>query len=88
MVRDAAVSLPETLIGLLGELAGLLGSLAGEEPLVALKALAALQYVIAEVGADAASELLADGVPVGTVATGLATSEAAARRYVNSFLHA
>ncbi|WP_331743164.1 hypothetical protein OG239_43205 (plasmid) [Streptomyces sp. NBC_00868] len=36
---------------------------------------------------SAAGELLAQAVPMGTVATALGTSEAAARRYVNSFLH-
>ncbi|MET9568556.1 hypothetical protein ABZY34_05330 [Streptomyces virginiae] len=87
VIRDAAVQLPAELTGILTELVGRLGGLAAEEPLVALKALADLRHVIAEVGQDAAYELAAQQVPIEEIATGLGTSETAARTYLNSYLH-
>ncbi|MFE1876796.1 hypothetical protein ACFW9N_39080 [Streptomyces sp. NPDC059496] len=87
VIRDAAVQLPADLTALLTELVGRLGGLAAEEPLVTLKALADLRYVIAQTGQDAAGELAAQDVPIGEVATALGTSEAAARTYLNSYLH-
>ncbi|WP_063781730.1 hypothetical protein [Streptomyces sp. XY413] len=86
VIRDAAVQLPAELTGILTELVGRLGGLAAEEPLVALKALADLRHVIAEVGQDAAYELAAQQVPLEEIATGLGTSETAARTYLNSYL--
>ncbi|MFJ9944977.1 hypothetical protein [Streptomyces erythrochromogenes] len=87
VIRDAAVPLPAELTGILTELVGRLDGLAAEEPLVALKALADLRHVIAEVGQDAAYELAAQQVPIEEIATGLGTSETAARTYLNSYLH-
>ncbi|MDX3533991.1 hypothetical protein PV721_06345 [Streptomyces sp. MB09-01] len=81
------MQLPADLTGLLTDLVGRLDSLAGEEPLVALKALADLRYVLAEVGRDAACELAAQEVPIEEIATGLGTSETAPRTYLNSYLH-
>ncbi|MFC9587864.1 hypothetical protein ACFVJ8_34245 [Streptomyces yangpuensis] len=54
---------------------------------MALKALADLRHLIAEVGADAALAVQIGRIPMETVATALGTSEAAARRYVNSYRH-
>ncbi|MFJ9597996.1 hypothetical protein ACIRS3_35280 [Streptomyces virginiae] len=87
VIRDSAVQLPPDLVGLLTELVRRLEGLAAEEPLVALKALADLRYVIAEVGQDTACEAAAQEVPLEEIATGLGTSEAAARTYLNSYLH-
>ncbi|WP_314254508.1 hypothetical protein [Streptomyces sp. DSM 40907] len=56
-------------------------------PLVALKALADLRYLIAGVGADAALAVQIGRIPMETVATALGISEAAARRYVNGHCH-
>ncbi|WP_329391541.1 hypothetical protein OG625_39925 (plasmid) [Streptomyces sp. NBC_01351] len=86
VIRDASVPLPETLSAVLTELTGQLSNLSLASPLVVLKALADLQYLIAEVGEDAANALLDEGVPIDEVATGLGTSEAAARRYVTRYL--
>ncbi|MGW6940298.1 hypothetical protein ACWGF3_15075 [Streptomyces xanthophaeus] len=86
IVRDAAVPLPSDLSVLLTEVAGRLAGLAVREPLVALKALADLQYVIARAGADAARGVLGGRVPFAEVAVALGTSEQAARRYVTEFL--
>ncbi|MEU4729583.1 hypothetical protein [Streptomyces sp. NPDC023588] len=86
VIRDAAVQLPEDLTALLTALVRRLNGLAAEEPLVALKALADLRYVIAQVGQDAADELTAGDVPIEQVATALGTSEAAARNYLSSYL--
>ncbi|KOV17605.1 hypothetical protein ADK90_23850 [Streptomyces sp. XY413] len=87
VIRDAAVQLPAELTGILTELVRRLGGPAGEEPLVALKALADLRHVIAEMGQDAAYELTTQQVPLEEIATGLGTSETAARTYLNSYLH-
>ncbi|MFJ3975861.1 hypothetical protein [Streptomyces sp. NPDC090021] len=54
VVRDAAVPLPEPLTALLTALTENLETAAAKEPLVALKALADLGYLIAGVGADTA----------------------------------
>ncbi|MGW7459972.1 hypothetical protein [Streptomyces sp. NPDC054797] len=86
VIRDAAVQLPAELTGLLTELVRQLDGLTAEQPLVALKALADLRYVMAEVGPDAVDELAAQNIPLKQVATGLGTSEAAARTYLNSYL--
>ncbi|UUU37629.1 hypothetical protein [Streptomyces sp. NBC_00162] len=86
VIRDAAVQLPAELTELLTELVRRLDGLAAEEPLVALKALADLRYVIAQVGQDAAGEVVAGDVPIEQVAAALGTSEAAARSYVSSYL--
>ncbi|MFB7178459.1 hypothetical protein ACFCYI_12210 [Streptomyces sp. NPDC056257] len=87
VIRDAAVQLPADLTALLTELVRRLDGLAAEEPLVALKALADLRHVIAQVGEDAAYELAAEEVPIAQVATALGTSETAARSYLGSYLH-
>ncbi|MCC0100663.1 hypothetical protein K7B10_39115 [Streptomyces flavotricini] len=87
VVRDAAVPLPAELTGLLTELVRQLDVLAVEEPLVVLKALADLRYVIGQTGQDAAYELAALDVPLEDVATALGTSETAARTYLNDYLH-
>ncbi|WP_404962416.1 hypothetical protein [Streptomyces sp. 147326] len=87
VIRYAAVQLPADLTAPLSELVRQLDGLASEEPLVALKALADLRYVITQVGEDAAYELAAADVPIGEVATALGTSEAAARSYLGSYLH-
>ncbi|MGW7174814.1 hypothetical protein [Streptomyces xanthophaeus] len=87
IVRDAAVPLPADVSVLLGEVAGRLAELAVREPVVALKALADLQYVIAQAGADAARGVLGGRVPFADVAVALGTSEKAARKYVTGFLH-
>ncbi|WP_143568858.1 hypothetical protein [Streptomyces amritsarensis] len=81
------MQLPAELVVLLAELVRRLEGLAAEEPLVALKALADLRYVIAEVCQDAAYELAAQQVPIEEIATGLGTSETAARTYLYSYLH-
>ncbi|WP_412074866.1 hypothetical protein ACLF6K_01730 [Streptomyces xanthophaeus] len=86
VVRDAAVPLPGDLTALLTELTGRLADLAVREPLVALKALADLQYVIGQTGADAARAVLGGQVPMAEVAVALGTSEAAARNYVVAYL--
>ncbi|UUU37495.1 hypothetical protein [Streptomyces sp. NBC_00162] len=86
MIRDATVQLPGELTELLTQLVRRLDGLAAEEPLVALKALADLRYVIGRVGQDAAHELIAGEVPIGQVAAALGTSEAAARSYLSSYL--
>ncbi|KPI31500.1 hypothetical protein OV450_7153 [Actinobacteria bacterium OV450] len=83
VTRDAAVQLPAELTVLLADLVRQLDVLAVEEPLVALKALADLRYLIAQTGRDAAYELTALHVPLKDVATALGTSETAARTYLN-----
>ncbi|MEV0989958.1 hypothetical protein [Streptomyces sp. NPDC049949] len=87
VIRDAAVPLPRELTALLTELIRQLDVLVVEEPLVALKALADLRYVVGQTGQDAAYELTARGVPLKDVACALGTSEAAARRYLSDYLH-
>ncbi|WP_328741243.1 hypothetical protein OHA91_39560 (plasmid) [Streptomyces erythrochromogenes] len=86
VIRDGAVPLPAELTALLTELVRQLDVLATKEPLVALKALADLRYVIAQTGQDAAYELGDSGVPLKVVATALGTSESAARTYLNDYL--
>ncbi|WP_331732841.1 hypothetical protein OG592_42535 (plasmid) [Streptomyces avidinii] len=83
VIREKAVPLLEELAALLAELVRRLDGLAAEEPLVALKALADLRYVIAQTGQDAAYELAARDVPIAVVATALGTSEATARSYLS-----
>ncbi|MGW7452981.1 hypothetical protein [Streptomyces sp. NPDC054787] len=85
VVRGAAVPLPEPLTTLLTALMESLETAAVKDPLVALKALADLRYLIAEVGAGAALAVQVGGIPMEAVATALGTSEAAARRYVNGY---
>ncbi|THA81185.1 hypothetical protein [Streptomyces sp. A0592] len=84
VIRDGTVQLPVQLTDLLTELVCQLNELAADEPLVALKALADLRYVIAEIGQEAAFELAAEDVPIKQVATALGTNEAAARSYLRS----
>ncbi|MFG2979185.1 hypothetical protein ACGFYY_40150 [Streptomyces sp. NPDC048331] len=86
VIRDAAVPLPEELTVLLAELVRLLDGLTAEKPLVTLKALADLRYVIAQTGQEAVYELAARDVPIEEVASALGTSEAAARTYLNDYL--
>lgn len=86
VIRDAAVQLPAELAELLTELVRRLDGLAVDEPLVALKALADLRYVIARSGQDAVHELAAGDVPIEEVAVALGTSETAARIYLGSYL--
>ncbi|MER7826986.1 hypothetical protein ABTX85_31005 [Streptomyces sp. NPDC096097] len=86
VIRDGTVPLPAELTALLTDLVGRLDVLAVEEPLVALKALADLRYVIARTGQDAAYELGALDIPLGQIATALGTSEAAARTYLTDYL--
>ncbi|WP_420082835.1 hypothetical protein ACN6AT_37580 (plasmid) [Streptomyces sp. JL4002] len=87
VIRGGAVPLPAGLAGLLAALVEQLGGLAAEEPLVALKALADLRYVIAQTGQDAAYELADRDVAIGDVAAALGTNEGAARTYLNDYLH-
>ncbi|MFF2793137.1 hypothetical protein ACFVT6_41425 [Streptomyces sp. NPDC058049] len=87
VIRNAAAQLPAELTALLTELVRRLDGLAAENPLVALKALADLRYVIAQAGRHAAGEITAEEVPIEQVATALGTSETAARTYLNSYLH-
>ncbi|WP_079408532.1 hypothetical protein [Streptomyces sp. 3211] len=87
VVRDAAVPLPDPLIALLTDLKESLETTAVKDPLVALKALADLRYLVAGVGADAALAVQVGRIPMETVATALGTSEAAARMYVNGYRH-
>ncbi|MFD5619266.1 hypothetical protein [Streptomyces yangpuensis] len=87
VIRDTAVPLPTGLAGLLSELVRQLGRPAAEEPLVALKALADLRHIIAQTGQDAAYELADRDMPIEQVATALGTSTAAARTYLNDYLH-
>ncbi|MFD8578053.1 helix-turn-helix domain-containing protein [Streptomyces virginiae] len=87
VLRDGAVPLPAELTELLTELVRQLDVLAVKEPLVALKALADLRYVVARAGEDAAYELGARDVPLKAVASALGTSEAAARTCLNDYLH-
>ncbi|MFD9519740.1 hypothetical protein [Streptomyces sp. NPDC059979] len=87
VIRDAAVQLPSELTELLTALVRRLDGLAAAEPLVVLKALADLRYVIAQVGRDAAGEVVAGEVPIELVATALGTSETAAHSYLRSYLH-
>ncbi|WP_405419244.1 hypothetical protein [Streptomyces erythrochromogenes] len=87
VIRDGTVPLPAGLAGVLSELVGQLGVLAAEEPLVALKALADLRHLIAQTGQDAAYEIADRDVPIEAVATALGTNEAAARTYLNDYLH-
>lgn len=86
VVRDRAVPLSAGLSLLLTELTCRLDGLAAVEPLVALKALSDLRYVMAEVERDAVGEVVAGEVPIEQVATALGTSEAAARSYLESHL--
>ncbi|UUU45160.1 hypothetical protein [Streptomyces sp. NBC_00162] len=86
VIRDAAVQLPAALTELLTELARRLDGLAAGDPLVALKALADLRHMIAQVGLAAVNELTAGEVPIEQVATALGTSEPAARGYLRSYL--
>ncbi|MFE7098105.1 hypothetical protein [Streptomyces erythrochromogenes] len=86
VIRDMAVPLPAELTVLLTGLVRALDGLAVKEPLVTLKALADLRYVIAQAGQDAAYELAAREVPLNVVATALGTSEAAARGYLDDYL--
>ncbi|WP_031154099.1 hypothetical protein [Streptomyces xanthophaeus] len=65
------------LTALLAEVNARLAGLAVREPLVALKALADLQYVIAQADADAALGVVGGRVPFAEVAVGLGTSETA-----------
>ncbi|MER6444126.1 hypothetical protein [Streptomyces venezuelae] len=83
VIRDGAVPLPAELTELLTDLVRRLDVLAVEEPLVALKALADLRYVIAQTGQDAGYELGERDVPLPAVAAALGTSEAA-RKAVDS----
>ncbi|MFB7054151.1 hypothetical protein ACFCXT_13670 [Streptomyces vinaceus] len=87
VVRNAALPLPTELDSLLIELVRQLDVLAVDEPLVVLKALADLRYVIAQTGRNAAYELSARDVPLKDVVAALGTSETAACRYVNDCLH-
>ncbi|MFF3089993.1 hypothetical protein ACFVRB_33895 [Streptomyces nojiriensis] len=87
VVRDTAVPLPEPLMALLTALKEDLATAAVKDPLVALKALADLRYLIAGVGADAALAVEIGRIPMERVATALGTSEEAARRYVNGYRH-
>ncbi|MGW3328709.1 hypothetical protein [Streptomyces virginiae] len=87
VIREGAAPLPTELTDLLTELVRRLDGLAVEEPLVTLKALADLRYVIAQVGPEAAYELGGHDVPLTEVATALGTSESAARTYLNDYLH-
>ncbi|MFF4427496.1 hypothetical protein ACFY04_43515 [Streptomyces sp. NPDC001549] len=87
VIRDAAVPLPEELTALLTELVRRLDGLSAKEPLVSLKALADLRYVIAQAGQDAAYELASRDVPIAEVAAALGTNEPAARSYLNDYLH-
>ncbi|MFG2749474.1 hypothetical protein [Streptomyces xanthophaeus] len=77
--------LPADLTTLLTEVNARMAGLAVREPVVALKVLADLQYVIAQAGADAALGVAGGRVPFAEVAVGLG-SKAAARRYVTGFL--
>ncbi|MFD8951949.1 hypothetical protein ACFV0B_24180 [Streptomyces xanthophaeus] len=86
VIRDAAAPLPADLAALLTEVNARLAGLAVREPVVALKALADLQHLIAQTGADAALGVVGGRVPFTEVAVGLGTSEKAARRYVTGFL--
>ncbi|MFJ3520439.1 MULTISPECIES: hypothetical protein [unclassified Streptomyces] len=88
VIREGAVPLPAELTELLAGLVRQLDVLAVKEPLVALKALADLRYVIARTGQDAAYELGARDVPLTVVATALGTSESAARTSLNDYVHA
>ncbi|MCC0097667.1 hypothetical protein K7B10_23370 [Streptomyces flavotricini] len=83
MIRNATVPLPAELTGLLNDLVRRLDGLATHEPLVALKALTDLRYVIAWSGQDAAYELDALDMPLKDVAAALDTSETAARAYLD-----
>ncbi|MEU6311464.1 hypothetical protein [Streptomyces sp. NPDC047014] len=85
VVREAAVALPASLVGLLASLKGELESAALQEPLVALKALADLRYLIDAVGSRATLAVQAGRVPLETVATALGTSEPAARGYLRGY---
>ncbi|MFD4916979.1 hypothetical protein ACFWNR_27715 [Streptomyces virginiae] len=87
VIRDGAVPLPAGLAGLLAELVRQLGRLAAEEPLVALTALADLRHVSGRAGQEAAHEIADRNVPIEEVANALGTSEAAARTYLNDYLH-
>ncbi|MFD6113774.1 hypothetical protein ACFWG0_27200 [Streptomyces yangpuensis] len=87
VIRDGSVPLPTELTELLAELVRRLDVLAVEEPLVALKALADLRYVIARTGKNAAYELADRNLPLLVVATALGTGEAATRTYLNDYLH-
>ncbi|MFD6113729.1 hypothetical protein ACFWG0_26965 [Streptomyces yangpuensis] len=86
MIRDGAGPLPAEPTERLTDLVRRLDVLAVKEPLVALKALADLRYVIAQTGQDAAYELGERKVPLPAVASALGTSEAAARTYLNDYL--
>lgn len=86
VVRGAAVPLPQSLLVLLTALQKALATTAVQDPLVALKALADLRYLIGEAGKDAALPVRIARIPMETVATALGTSDQAARRYVMSYL--
>ncbi|MCI4078800.1 hypothetical protein MRQ86_00200 [Streptomyces sp. MMS21 TC-5] len=86
VIRDGAVPLPTELTELLTELIRRLVVLTVTEPLVALKALADLRYIVTRTGEDAAYELGARDVPLKAVASALGTSEAAARAYLDDCL--
>ncbi|MFE9635313.1 hypothetical protein [Streptomyces sp. NPDC006463] len=75
VIRDGTVPLSAKLTELLTDLVCQLDGLAIKEPLVALKALADLRYVIAQTGQEAAYELGARDVPLKEVATALGTSD-------------
>ncbi|MFD7560224.1 hypothetical protein ACFV9E_37715 [Streptomyces sp. NPDC059835] len=87
VIRNTAVPLPAPLLALLAGLKECLETAAVKDPLVALKALADLRHLIAEVGEEAAWAVQVGRIPIETVATALGTSEAAARSYLNGYHH-
>ncbi|GGY69577.1 hypothetical protein [Streptomyces xanthochromogenes] len=87
VIRAAAVQLPAELIDLFTDLVRRLNGLTAQEPLVALKALADLRYIVAQAGEEATNEITAMEVPIEQVAAALGTSEAAARSYLSSYLN-
>ncbi|WP_053712956.1 hypothetical protein [Streptomyces sp. XY413] len=87
VVRDASVPIPDSLTALLTSLQEDLETAAVKEPLVALKALADLRYLIAAVGADAALAVQVGRTQREAAAPARGTSEAAPRRYANGYRH-
>ncbi|MFD8954242.1 hypothetical protein ACFV0B_35905 [Streptomyces xanthophaeus] len=78
--------LPADLTALPTDVAGRRAKVAVREPVVALKALADLQYVIEQAGADAVRGVLGGRVPFPEIAVALGTSEKAARGSVTGLL--
>ncbi|MER5772522.1 hypothetical protein [Streptomyces sp. NPDC001985] len=85
-VEARSVPLPAELAGLLERVDGHLASLAEEEPLAALRAVAALERTTWRAGRSAARNTEVDEVPWDAVGTALGLTESAARSRLTGYL--